>query len=70
MKTDGGKRPARGFRPSNRPVDPARPRTDRPPARYLCETRRRTMLKFIGGTVGFIFLVGLVVVIGILSLIF
>lgn len=28
------------------------------------------MLKFIGGTVGFIFLVGLVVVIGILMLIF
>lgn len=32
--------------------------------------RRGTMLKFIGGTVGFIFLVGLAVVIGILMLIF
>jgi len=28
------------------------------------------MLKFIGGTVGFIFLIGLIVVVGILMLIF
>jgi hypothetical protein len=32
--------------------------------------RRRLMFKFIGGTVGVIFLIGLLVVIGILSLIF
>ncbi len=31
---------------------------------------RNDMLKFIGGTVGFIFLIGLLVVIGILMLIF
>ncbi|WP_171901486.1 hypothetical protein [Stappia indica] len=62
--------PAQGFRPSNRPADPARVRTDRPLARYPSETRRRIMLKFIGGTIGFIFLVGLVVVIAILKLIF
>ncbi|MBC2857476.1 hypothetical protein [Stappia sp. 28M-7] len=52
------------------PTDIGPPRTDRPLARYLCETRRDDMLKFIGGTIGFIFLVGLVVVIGILKLIF
>lgn len=33
-------------------------------------TWRENMLKFIGGTVGFIFLVGLLVVVGILMLIF
>ncbi|WP_176522104.1 hypothetical protein [Stappia indica] len=70
MKTEAGERPAQGFRPSNRPADPARVRTDRPLARYPSETRRRIMLKFIGGTIGFIFLVGLVVVIAILKLIF
>ncbi|WP_347919243.1 hypothetical protein [Paracoccus marcusii] len=32
--------------------------------------RTNTMLKFIGGTVGIIFIIGLLVVIGILSLIF
>lgn len=31
---------------------------------------RITMLKFIGGTIGIIFIIGLLVVIGILSLIF
>jgi len=39
--------------------------------RFLCsEFRRLEMLKFIGGTVGVIFLIGLLVVIGILALIF
>lgn len=33
-------------------------------------TEENRMLKFIGGTVGFIFLVGLLVIIGILALIF
>ncbi|WP_411838661.1 hypothetical protein [Paracoccus sp. ME4] len=32
--------------------------------------RRHGMLKFIGGTIGVIFIIGLLVVIGILSLIF
>ncbi|MCW1937084.1 hypothetical protein OMD46_13595 [Pseudomonas sp. MDMC_285] len=34
-------------------------------------TRRRvSMLKFLGGTVGIIFIIGLIVVVGLLSLIF
>jgi len=33
-------------------------------------TKEIFMLKFIGGTIGFIFLIGLLVVIGILMLIF
>ena len=33
-------------------------------------TRRPAMLKFIGGTIGIIFLIGLLVVIGLLMLIF
>ena len=37
----------------------------------VCErTREQQMLKILGGTVGIIFLIGLLVVIGILSLIF
>ncbi|WP_187969988.1 hypothetical protein [Aquibium microcysteis] len=34
------------------------------------QSARRDMLKFIGGTIGIIFLIGLLVVIGILMLIF
>ena len=34
------------------------------------QPRSDTMLKFIGGTVGVIFLVGLLVIIGVLALIF
>ncbi|WP_456237660.1 small membrane protein YohP [Geminicoccus flavidas] len=39
---------------------------------YLqCQTQRTaSMLKFIGGTIGIIFLIGLLVVIGLLALIF
>jgi len=44
--------------------------TIRPLTRCPSDTMEGHMLKFIGGTVGFIFLVGLVVVIGILMLIF
>lgn len=33
-------------------------------------TKETTMLKFLGGTIGVIFLIGLLVVIGILALIF
>ena len=36
-----------------------------------CQVQRATsMLKFIGGTIGIIFLIGLLVVIGLLALIF
>lgn len=43
----------------------------RAPARLCFDTARRSgMLKFIGGTIGVIFIIGLLVVIGILSLIF
>ncbi len=38
--------------------------------RYPCTEGEIHMLKFIGGTVGIIFIIGLLVVIGILSLIF
>lgn len=34
------------------------------------QNRSRTMLKFLGSTIGIIFLIGLLVVIGIFSLIF
>lgn len=34
------------------------------------KTRRPTMLKFLGGTVGIIFIIGLIVVIGLFQLIF
>lgn len=36
----------------------------------LSGKEQRTMLKFIGGTIGIIFIIGLLVVIGILALIF
>jgi hypothetical protein len=35
-----------------------------------CSARRYTMLKFLGGTIGVIFLIGLAVVVGIFMLIF
>ena len=38
--------------------------------RYLHPKQEKPMFKFIGGTIGIIFLIGLLVVIGILSLIF
>lgn len=52
--------------------------TNRPPrnnaafpcVRPLNGRKARQMFKFLGGAVGFIFLVGLIVVIGILALIF
>ncbi|WP_442953654.1 hypothetical protein [Paracoccus sediminilitoris] len=37
---------------------------------YPSEKQEITMLKFLGGAVGIIFIIGLLVVIGILSLIF
>ena len=36
----------------------------------IAATKETTMLKFLGGTIGVIFLIGLLVVIGILALIF
>ena len=44
--------------------------TCRLPPRCLPERQEANMLKFLGGTVGIIFIIGLLVVIGILSLIF
>lgn len=41
-----------------------------PRVRPLNGRKARQMFKFLGGAVGFIFLVGLIVVIGILALIF
>lgn len=43
---------------------------DRPDMVYSYEKQEITMLKFLGGAVGIIFIIGLLVVIGILSLIF
>ena len=43
---------------------------DRPDMVYPSEKQEITMLKFLGGAVGIIFIIGLLVVIGILSLIF
>ncbi len=43
---------------------------DRPDMVYPYEKQEITMLKFLGGAVGIIFIIGLLVVIGILSLIF
>jgi len=40
------------------------------PAIVVTDSGERNMLKFIGGTVGVIFLIGLAVVIGVLALIF
>ena len=41
-----------------------------PSARRAAPEKETIMLKFIGGTVGIIFLIGLLVVIGLLALIF
>lgn len=54
----------------------AEPDPSRPPCSGMAgragrhHGREFTMLKFIGGTIGIIFLIGLLVVIGILALIF